>query len=98
MRKNISEHSRIPNNFRSTSVKTGVGADSTKASAASRQGASDFSNLREVDQDLEESTDGRYDDSRMNMMEDLNKHQINVKSFNLNPTGFAQPGAKSMMV
>ena len=54
-------------------------------------------NLREVEDDGLE--DDRYDSNQLDMINDLNTQQINVKSFNLNgqPQQASTSGSKSMM-
>ena len=93
MKKGISENDKRAQTGRSASVRSGVNKPNF-TSAATRQ---DVINLREVD----DEDDDQYDQDQMDMMEDLNSQQINVKSFQLNvpSSGGAQDkGSKSMMV
>ena len=48
-----------------------------------RQNNGALDNLREVDDD--DLDDDRYDSAQLDMMNDLNSQQINVKNFDLNP-------------
>lgn len=73
----------VKNNFsgRSGSVKASQGSKIASVNSSNMPGrATEFENLREVDQDLEESA-GRFDEQQLAMMEDMNKQsaQINVK-------------------
>lgn len=83
--------------------RTGIGGRSfsnnkspNRARGSSQIGQGALANLREVEDDIE---DERYDKEQVDMINNINSRQINVKSFELNPPG-AQSfgGSKSTMV